>query len=266
MAGWPTSQAKSTSVRGVGRGQFTPNGDLKIKLDDWDAVRVVKKDKLPAVLANRTTLKGKFMFTLNEAKDVVYSAYPAVGMFETKFSDFSMKKDATLPEPYHRVGEKKAKDGRTYHEDYFFFVANFRILEGDNAGMVIPYIVRYYFKPFNLDGEMVAGVTGIGKRYGDQLVNFLDAVGLWKQPPMKYSDNLLPQMLKSILAADKTVVITMKDGWVSALIDKNAENDDEELLDDPDFPAEKTEQPTGQGWITEESKEGEPDSADELTE
>ena len=233
MAGWPTQNAKSTSLRGVGRAQFTPTGDLKVKLDSWEGVRIFKKDKLPASLANRKTLKGVFSFNMNEAKDTLYSIYPALGIFNVRFSDIGMKKDATLPEPFHKVGDRQSKDGHTYHEDYYGFVANLVITDGDNEGMIIPYILRYYFKPFDMDGERVAGVTGIGKRYGDQLVGFLDATGLWAQGPMKYSDNLLPTIQKKALALAKDMVVVMKDGWVDSLIAKDAETQEEDLDDAP---------------------------------
>src|SRR3990172_4384309 len=135
MAGWPTQNAKSTSLRGVGRAQFTPTGDLKVKLDSWEGVRIFKKDKLPASLANRKTLKGVFSFNMNEAKDTLYSIYPALGIFNVRFSDIGMKKDATLPEPFHKVGDRQSKDGHTYHEDYYGFVANLVITDVDNKGM-----------------------------------------------------------------------------------------------------------------------------------
>ena len=241
MAGWPTQKAQSTSVRGIGLAQFTPTGDLKIKFDTWDGVRIVKSDKLPATLANRKTLKGKFSFNMNAAKDTLYSIHPAVGIFDVRFDSISMKKDATIPEPFHKVGDRTTKDGRSYHEDYKGFVANLVITEGDNADMLIPYILRYYFQPFEMEGETVAGVTGIGKRYGDQLVGFLDATGLWAQGPMKYSDNLLPLIQKRALALAKDMVVVMKDGWVDSLIAKDAETQ-EETLDD--LPVEG-----GEEWV-----------------
>ncbi len=257
MAGWPTQNAQSTSIRGIGLAQFTPTGDLKIKFDTWDGVRIVKKDKLPASLADRKTLKGKFSFNMNAAKDVLYSIYPAVGLFDVKFDSFSMKKDATVPECFHKVAHKPAKGGGTYHEDYYGFVANLVITSGDNEGMLIPYILRYYFKPFEMDGEMVASVWGIGKRYGDQLVGFLEATGLWAQPPMKYIDNLLPTIQKKALALAKDMVAVMKDGWVDSLVAKDAETQEENL---DDMPVEGS----GEEWVKDDAPEStDPDEMEE---
>lgn len=228
MAKWPTERAASTTLRGVGRCKPV-DGGLKVKLIDpaWEAAIVFKNDKIPPYAIGKE-FKGDMVFSMNGKKDQIYSLYPANGLFKVKFADFGTKKDEALPSPQlKRGGPATGKDGSHYvTQDYQFMIANLKIIEGPFEGVTIPYFLRYYFKMFVMDGEQVAGIIGEGKRYGDQLIEFLDVFGAYERP-LPWKDNLLPDLMKILLQADRTVTLVMKKGYPDSLMVEDAELDDD---------------------------------------
>lgn len=235
---WPTEHAASNTIRGVGRCKPVPEG-LKVKLvkpTPWETAIIFKNDKIPEFMRSGKDFKGDWAFQMNGKKDQIYTCYPANGLYHVKFMDFAVTKGEALPAPQlHRGGTvKKGKDGSTYTDmDYQYMIANLKNMDGDYAGVTFPYFLRYYFKKMEVEGQSIAGIYGEGKRYGDQLIEFMEVFGGFDYGPMPYKDNLLPDIMKLLLRADKIATLVMKDGNPDNLVGQEDTGD----LDDLDAPA-----------------------------
>lgn len=232
MAKWPTEHAASNTIRGLGRCKAVEGG-LKVKLTKpaWETSIIFKADKIPEYMRGAKEFKGDWSFQINGKKDQIYTAYPSNGIFKVKFMDFATAKGEALPAPQlHRGGAiKKNQDGSTYTDpEYLYCIANLKNMEGDYAGITFPYFLRYYFKRFEDGGNAIAGIYGEGKRYGDQLIEFLTAFGGFEEV-LPWSDNLLPKIMQMLLKADKTATLVMKGGNPDSLVGEDDEGDLDDL-------------------------------------
>ena len=201
MAGWPTVQSKSETVRGQGFCKWTPDGGLKIKLENQEAVVTVAKDKIPASLVGKLAItKVKMSFTMNGKKDVVYSAFPAKGEYVVKFEGWALGKDEKQASPKRQTGDRPGKDGQAgYHYDYMSMTANNVIVEGDFKDLVIPYFLRYLFVEMDYEGKKIAAVkTSSRSVHAPKLLEYMEACGLTEEtdlPPFSSPTLPLPPQL-----------------------------------------------------------------------
>ena len=146
--------------------------------------------------------KGKWFVTLTAEGDKVLGLRPINAMCKGKFSHFVAGEDE-IPVPIEREGK---------YGNYLSFISLLN-LGGDYKGMVQPMFLIYKFA--NYDGSLVIKGTG---RASDMLQSFLEATGVWDQD-IPFSDNVLPDLQKMILAESKVFGLTIKDGWVDSIME-----------------------------------------------
>lgn len=233
MAGWPTEKPASMTVRGIGRAKLMEDGSLKIKDEETGDLLKFAPDKIPDYVKKLELGGGKFAFALNGKKDQVYSLHPAEGAFLAKFDSFQTGKDEKLPTPHHQTGPAKNAQGQTYQKDYWTFQALCRIIEGPFDGIIIPYFLRY--DPFYAAEDAGKQVVGIKlTKHGERLMEFMDTVGVKDSLP--WSDNILPDLMKRILKADRKFRIVVKKGYIDSVLSEEGvdfnDPDDAEKDDD----------------------------------
>lgn len=232
---WPTEKPQSTTVRAIGACRWQEDGSLKVKIDD-DPVIKFPADKLPDNIKGKL-LKGKLQFAMNQRKDQIYSIIPAEGAFKAKFDSFQTGKDEKLPQPHHITGKGTNQSGQEYPKDYWQFTALCRIMEGDFEGFVVPYFLRY--DPFymgNENGQQIAGIKMT--KHGERLLEFMDTLGVTDNP-LPWSDNLLPELQKRILKADRIFRIVIKKGYIDSVLSEEGVDFNDPA--DDDFEDEKKE-------------------------
>jgi hypothetical protein len=206
---WATKESpKQKGLRGIGTVRVTKTS-IKIAFEDNpDVVFDLTPEQCPA-----NVRAGKWFVSLNAKADKMYSFSPVSGAFKCKFIGFASPKDQ-LPAPQHYTMQFVDKQtGQAGVTEYDAFTALLEIIEGKDAGLVIPYFLRYNFG--ELEGQ-VAFVKPKSK-YTQQTANFLDATGAFKKGTMTYIDNILPALETRLKEAGYKLMVIMKDGHVDAI-------------------------------------------------
>jgi len=143
--------------------------------------------------------------------------------------------------PTPKTREVQGKAGQKGWK-YEYFTVILQIVEGEEAGMEIPYTLRFsqndtsFYMPFptTIKGKEVE-VLGhpISKsKYMSQLEEFEDVTGLWKKGPIAYQDNPLPIIEKRILGENQKFKIVMKNGWIDTIYQELQDDFGSDLEDD----------------------------------
>jgi hypothetical protein len=156
---------------------------------------------------------GKWIVTLNENEDTLYNFRPVQGHFVVKVKEFaSAENEAPKPRTKDVAFEK---DGKTHSYSYEYWVAVLSIQSPEDMNdLELSYFLRYHFGEVMEDGKSLVAYTKPGSKYTGYLQEFLNASGAWELGPIEYSDNILPELQKRILHADKKFEVTVKDGWI----------------------------------------------------
>ena len=166
---------------------------------------------------------GTWFIQLSGDETEIYSFRPFAGNFRGKVESFVAKEGE---EPRPKVREYKNKEGHEY--TITTFTALIDILEPEKyAGISIPMTLRYNFREAKDGDKSVVGLPDRG-RHSKFLEEFCDLSGVWQRGPIKYSDNVLPEVEKRVLQADQPFMFIIKDGWVDTLyeVDEPVDEDD----------------------------------------
>jgi hypothetical protein len=206
---WPTKvNPKQKSLRGVATVRVNKTG-VKVIFEDspetiYDIVTTSAPDNVRA---------GKWFVSLSAKGDKMFGFSPVSGAFTCKFTKFAASKDQ-LPAPQHYTMNFTDKEtGAIGISEYDAFTALLEIIDGPNAGLTIPYFLRYYL------GE-VEGVTALTKpksKYSAQLAAFLEATGAFDKGTLTYMDNLLPAIEERLKVANRKLMVIMREGRVDAI-------------------------------------------------
>lgn len=170
-----------------------------------------EKDKYPEYLAT-----GKWKLCCNQQKTEIKNAKPLEGKFICKFVEISHEKDQ--PPKVKSRPDNFRKEGV-----FLFYTLVWEVVKGDFIGAKITFEVDYtYLVPLAVDwnGKLV---TAVGVKYvkGDKssrhakaTKGFIDALGLFDETPMAYSDNVLP-------ALDKRAKKATLDGKLAEIVVEN---------------------------------------------
>jgi hypothetical protein len=151
--------------------------------------------------------------SLSGKADRFYSFSPVSGAFKCKFVKFASPENQ-LPAPQHYTMQYVDKNtNQAGISEYDAFTALLEIVEGKDAGLIIPYFLRYNF------GEMDGSVAFVKpkSKYTQQTGTFLDATGAFKKGTMTYTDNILPALEVRLKDANHKLMVIMKDGRVDAI-------------------------------------------------
>lgn len=194
---------------------------------------ILKKENCPD-----NVRAGKWMVTLSGNKDKMFSIWPIKGAFTVRFVGMAHA-EGSLPAPkLIRRPFVDKKTGQSGVSEYLAFTMLFEITEGPNKGMQISKFLRYYF------GESEGKVIFIKPKsdYCTELMNYLEALGVFKYGEMEYSENILPALEKRIKKANHKLLAVMNKGYmdsISEIVDTEAEGEDEDDLDEKPKPAPK---------------------------
>jgi len=164
-------------------------------------------DKAPADIR-----AGKWFVSIAGDGSQLYSFAPVQGAFTCKFLKLACP-EGQLPAPKHYTMTFKDDKGHEGISEYDAFTALLEIVDGKDAGLVIPYFLRYYF------GEVDGNVAFIKpkSKYTQQLTDFLDATGTFEKGAMAFSENILPALEARLKTANCKVMVIIKQGRVDAI-------------------------------------------------
>lgn len=184
----------------------------------------------------------EFYVKLNNDHNEIYTISPLAGMYQVRFAEFSHREgEAPVPEWYDK--------GK--YEPYHRFTALLEVVGGDEAavGMTKPYLLRYYFGE-DQDGNAEYTNWGASAKYAPQLDEFLTTFGCWDYGSMKFSDNLLPEIQKRLLQANKkATIIVNRDGWIDNVVEIH-EPKITDVVDDPGWEDVTEPQPIAEATTT----------------
>jgi hypothetical protein len=176
-----------------------------------------------------STLKsGLWNISLTSDDTEIYSHFPWKGHYKAKVKEFtkgSGNEDAPAPKERTFTIKKGKNAGKDFTVEQFTVLLE--ITDPDDLeGVTIPYVLPYNFKEVEDNGKQVVGFPS-SKGRTKQLIDFCDITGVWDSGPMKYKDNILPDLQKRILRADKEFNIVINDGWIESIFSAfDAEEDD----------------------------------------
>jgi len=177
---------------------------------------------------------GVWYIQLNSDETEVYGFRPFSGNFKGKVESFVAREGE---EPRPKIKEYKNKDGHEYSITSFTVILEITA-EEKYAGITLPLILRYNFREAEHDGKSVVGLPDRG-RHSKFLEEFCDLTGVWKFGPMRYSDNVLPEVEKRVLKAGQEFMFIMKDGWVDTLYEADEPLDESDWDEEDDTAAEE---------------------------
>ena len=237
--------AKYTPPKVSGEFKQGEKGKAQVRIKDKTVfVRFDKSENVHKFKRTRDIAKlkpGTWYVQLSGDETEIYSFRPFAGNFKGKVTEF-VAKDGEEPRP--KVREYKNKEGHDYTITTFTVLVD--VLEPEKSvGISIPMTLRYNFREAMDGDKSVVGLPDRG-RHSKFLEEFCDLAGVWSRGPIKYSDNVLPEVEKRVLQADKSFMFIIKDGWVDTLyeVDEPVEEDD---------------------WTEDEPKETVKESDDELS-
>jgi hypothetical protein len=206
---WATKESpKQKGLRGIATVRVAKTG-VKIAFEDNpDVIFDLTAEQCPA-----NVRAGKWFVSLSGKADRMYSFSPVSGAFKCKFISFASPKDQ-LPAPQHYSMQFVDKTtGQAGISEYDAFTALLEIIEGKDAGLVIPYFLRYNF------GEMEGQVAFVKpkSKYTQQTATFLEATGAFKKGTMAYIDNILPALETRLKDAKHLLMVVMRDGRIDAI-------------------------------------------------
>jgi hypothetical protein len=179
---------------------------------------------------------GTWYIQLNGEEDEIYSFRPFSGSFKGKVESFAAREGE---EPRPKVKEYTNKEGKNYTITSFTVLVD--ILEPEKfAGITIPMVVRYNFREAKDGEKSVVGLPDRG-RHSKFLEEFCDLTGVWDRGPIKFSDNVLPEVEKRVLKADNAFMLVLKDGWVDTLFEADEPVDEDDWDEADDEPEAETE-------------------------
>lgn len=237
-------KTKSSFIKGdsgIAAVMFSKDGkkvrvNLTIKQGDNETKKTIDLDRenCPANLK-----PGNWMVQISGQGDKMLNFRPILGNFTFRVKGFAASENE---EPKPKTKDVSfEKNGKKQEYSYDYFTALLEITEGKYQGLEVPYMLRYHFQDDMLDGKMVVAYSKGGSKYTDYLKEFLNVSGAWDLGPMEYKDNVLPDLQRRILHADKRFNGTMKDGWLVS--GSFLPFDEPEAVDVP-FDAEETVTPT----------------------
>ena len=206
---WATKESpRQKGLRGIATVRVTKTS-IKVAFEDNpEVVYDITPENSPA-----NVRAGKWFVSLNAKADKFYSFSPVSGAFKCKFVSFATPKDQ-LPAPQHYSMQFVDKTtGQAGVTEYDAFTALLEIIEGKDAGLVIPYFLRYNF------GEVDGAVAFIKpkSKYTQQTGTFLEACGAFDKGSMAFIDNILPALETRLKDANRRLMVIMKDGHVDAI-------------------------------------------------
>jgi len=148
-----------------------------------------------------------FYVSLNSDSDSIFGIYPANGMYIGRVKEFA-----------HSEGEPPAP--RLVETDKYSFQTFTVLVEIQEpkpfAGLIVPVSLSYHFQGVEDEykGKQYTFVaySKPKSRFTHDLMEFLEVTGTWDSgKPMIYKDNILPDLEKRILHADKRFQFVLKD-------------------------------------------------------
>lgn len=213
----------STSKKGK-RGLATvrvSKKDVKVVFeDDPDNLYEFTLDNCPDNVRS-----GKWQVALSGQADKMYSFGPVSGAFYMRFVQIACQ-EGQLPSPSHiSTSFTDPQTKKVVPIEYDAFTCILEIAKGKDAGLTVPYFLRYNFG--EMDGEV--SFTHGKSKYTKQLTDFMEAAGVFSKGPMTYSDNILPALENRMLEKKRLFMVIMKDGYIDSLTE----------TEDPDEKAPK---------------------------
>jgi hypothetical protein len=208
-------KTKSNFVRGdsgVAKVRFsTDKKKVQVLLSREDGS--TKEFRLDSEDCPANLVAGEWVVNMTGQGDKMLSFRPVNGHFVFKVKAFASQ-EGKEPEP--KVKDVSfVKDGKKQEYSYEYFTVLLTILSPDKYdGMDVPYVLRYHFQEDTYEGKPVVAYSKGGSKYTNALKEFLAITGAWELGPMPYKDNILPDLQKRILHADRTFEGTLKDGWI----------------------------------------------------
>lgn len=197
---------------------LTVNNALRIQfLDEWGQANghtyQFTTDAVPYSVPD-----GNYQVSISAEGDRLYGIRPLNGTVVARFVKIAAKEGA-LPVPKRVQGTRTKKDGTTYPVDELTFNVIAKIDVGQFKGMelVFPFLYARKGSGFVDDGNGMLAYRGGGNK-GEQLVQFLEAAGVWKKT-LPFSDNVLPMLEAELKAADKPFMVVLRNGWPSSFGD-----------------------------------------------
>lgn len=198
---------------------------VRVDFENEPEPYVLKRSECPEYLN-----PGEWFVLLTGDKSRMVNARPINGQFVGKVSKFATSGENNPPTP------------RTFKGDsweYQYFVVLIEITQGDCAGAVIPYSLRYHFvETMDDDGKNIAGIGHTKSKYTPPLEEFLELSGIVDFGAIPYEDNILPKLEKRALRANREFNLLLKGGWIDKLFPlsgvrtETLEQEDEVLSED----------------------------------
>jgi len=167
--------------------------------------------------------EGKYIVTLSKDKTQMFNLRPINGLYEFRTLRFSAPKDKP---PVPKINQQW---------NYFYFTPILIIISGKEEGLTVPYNLHYNFgETQNEKGESIVMYTkgGANAKHTPLLDEYLTIAGAWEAGELKYADNLLPQLEKRVLRANKSFKGIMKGGWIDKLFSNEDMPTEEDLSEE----------------------------------
>lgn len=209
---WQTKQnPRMKGLYGVATIRLTKTA-VKVLLEATET-RPEQMYEIPVEKAPAEIRAGKWFVSISGDGSQLYSIVPVQGAFTCKFDKIACP-EGQLPAPKHYT--QNFKDQTTGQEgitEYDAFTALLEIVDGKDAGLKIPYFLRYNF------GEVDGNVAFIKpkSKYTTQLTDFLDATGAFEKGEMAFSENILPALEARLKNANRKVMVIIKQGRVDSI-------------------------------------------------
>lgn len=176
--------------------------------------------------------EGDYFIVLSSDGDEIDSIGPVEALVKAKLVDFSRPDgDEQDPRPIEKPTNYNGKEG-----SYQYFLAFFKVIAGEFKGNKVGKFLHYKFVD-NGDGQAVfLGDPSYAKATRlRELIEFCEKLGMVDEPIDWPEDgNILPVLLERGLAADKTVNLVIKNGYIDSIMsDKVSVSDDEEVDETP---------------------------------
>lgn len=238
---WGTVERKN-NPRGLAEITFGKN-KVRVEFSDGTIKKDFPKDELPEFpefihkLKEGTRLDA--FVVLSTDKQSIERIGPDKGRAFFHVIDFVRPEKDSDPAPKEYEGnDKYKKEGQS--NTYKAFSALLEITDGKWKGCVISTFLHYKFDD---DGRGYTAFTGDPSKSKNSktLRNFCEAAGATAKPlPWPEDGNILPDLLKVMLRADKTFEAQIENGYISnILLDMDDEDDIDELFP-ADEPVKKT--------------------------
>lgn len=213
---WKTKPTQSKKgKRGIATVRVTKQNVKVVFEDDPDNPYEFALDACPDNIRS-----GKWQVALSGNADKVYGFAPISGAFYMRFVKIASQ-EGQLPSPIHiSTSFTDQQTHKVVPVEYDAFTCILEIVKGKDAGLQVPYFLRYNFDEMDGDVSFSHGKS----KYTKQLQDFLEASGVFAKGPMTYSDNILPALENRMLEKKRLFMVIMKDGYIDSLTE----------TDDPD--------------------------------